>query len=94
MDNTVSFSDTVNQLRSLMNPATRLVRVINNPIQKLAIALSQVAEKNKIEDIRIEKLISEKSLLPVEVVDFFWVSKVLLWVREIGTKEPAAFFPW
>jgi large subunit ribosomal protein L10 len=32
-------------LRTLMNPATRLVKVLSNPIQKLAMALNQIADK-------------------------------------------------
>jgi len=31
----------------LINPATRLVRVLSNPVQKLAIALNQIAEKKQ-----------------------------------------------
>jgi large subunit ribosomal protein L10 len=34
-------------LGTLMNPANRLVRVLNGPIQKLAIALNQIAEKKQ-----------------------------------------------
>jgi large subunit ribosomal protein L10 len=32
-------------LGTLINPATRLVRVLSNPLQKLAMALNQIAEK-------------------------------------------------
>lgn len=34
-------------LGSLINPATRLVRVISGPVQKLAIALKQIADKKE-----------------------------------------------
>ncbi len=34
-------------LGTVMNPATRLVRTVNGPIQKLAIALNQISEKKQ-----------------------------------------------